>query len=327
MMTYKLQTILCIVVFFAAPQAWAASESNANDMKSEFRNNGFTAWNCESCGLKNSGQQLTCQACFEMRPTPIELFNDNKLETLVSGVYRQMGANTPFEAAIIRKTMSNIHGECAVCGKPLSVSDMDLIPFDCDHSFHQKCLLNHGESETLVGLFKKFKTDGSKCPVESCPEGFNTGNTDIGDDFLAFTKDGSKTLVNFSDYGKTVYVEGPTFGDDPLYSIEKKWNASGDLKSLIYSYYWRDLYPPRGSHYAIPVYHDNGNPRIERVSHKGSIKAKEYYADGNLKHKGAIGESGNFDGYGTRYEYPNDQKTAQHGIFKNGEFEKDAPRK
>eukprot|EP01083_Nonionella_stella_P166504 556872_1 len=294
-------------------------------MKSEFRNNGFTAWNCESCGLKNSGQQLTCQACFDMLPTPIELFNDNKLETLVSGVYRQMGANTPFEAAIIRKTMSNIHGECAVCGKPLSVSDMDLIPFDCDHSFHQDCLLKYGESETLVGLFKKFEMDESKCPVKSCSKEFNT-DTDIGDDFLELTKDGIKTSIRFSNFeGKAEHVEGPNIGDCPLYEVRKTWNTSGDLNDLEYSYYWRGVYP--ASHYAIPLYHDNGNPRIERVSHKGSITAKEYYADGNLKHKGAIGKSGYFDGYGTRYEYPNDQKTAQHGIFKNGEFEKDAPRK
>eukprot|EP01083_Nonionella_stella_P150851 481218_1 len=140
------------------------------------------------------------------------------------------------------------------------------------------------------------------------------GITDIREDFLALTKDGIKTSINFSDDEKSVYVEHDIIGDYPLYSVKKNWNASDDLKYLEYAF----LCPP--SIYTILLYHNNGNPRFEFVSHKGSNNVKEYYANGNLKQKGSIIESGQFDGYGTRYTYTDDQKTVIDGIFKNGEF-------
>eukprot|EP01083_Nonionella_stella_P178217 628968_1 len=171
---FNMRTILCIIVFVAVPQAWAAA-NESHDMASYFRANGFTAWKCDTCGLVNSEQQLICQACFDMRPTPIEMFKSHKLETLVHGFYRQIDDKNPLEAGIVRKTISNIHGECGFCRKPLSLSDIDLSPFDCDHSFHQTCLLKYGDSRTLFELFQKFATDGGKCPVESCRIDFSKG--------------------------------------------------------------------------------------------------------------------------------------------------------
>eukprot|EP01083_Nonionella_stella_P178218 628969_1 len=65
--------------------------------------------------------------------------------------------------------------ECDFCHKPLPLSFIDWSPFDCDHSFHQDCLLYLRDSVELGELFKKFTTNGGKCPVESCRIDFSKG--------------------------------------------------------------------------------------------------------------------------------------------------------
>eukprot|EP01083_Nonionella_stella_P088287 245943_1 len=229
-------------------------------MASYFRANGFTAWKCDTCGLVNSEQQLICQACFDMRPTPIEMFKSDKLETLVSGFYRQIDDKNPLEAGIVRKTISNIHGECDFCRKPLSLSDIDLSPFDCDHTFHQTCLLEYGDSKTLVAMFKKFNTGGRGCPVKSCHKAFNKVFADIRGKTLRLEKDGSATTICFYDDGKTAaeHVQHHAIGDDHTYVVNKQWSESNNLKYLEYEYYFGNYFP-FSSYYKIKFDHDNGN--------------------------------------------------------------------
>eukprot|EP01083_Nonionella_stella_P162910 535279_1 len=128
-------------------------------------------------------------------------------------------------------------------------------------------------------------------------------------------KDGSENMIYFYDDGKTQseYVK------HDAYAVAKQWSESNNLTYLENEYVFENNIR---SHYIMQFDHDNGNPSFEYLSHKDNVYAREYYADGKLKHEGCINESYKFDGYGKSYEYTNDQQTVHDGIFENGVFQK-----